>query len=161
MSLIYHWETIQIRYSKPTGPPELVQALLSMSSLTGPLSSSSGSLLTSDEVPQFLSDLVTRFNPDGDLPAILGPVVNQLLFHESLARPDGISGADAGWRGVLGGMEALVAVKPIAAMIPLLPEWNPQEASAPTFETTSLMGPLLRLSVFGREWVRYFPPFFV
>ena len=124
-----------------------------MSSLTGPLSSVTGTLLSSDDVPKFLVDLVSRFEPDGDLPLVLGPVVNQLLFHESLVRPEGIGGADAGWRGVLGGMEALVALKPIAAMIPLLPEWNPPEATAPTLEKLSLMGPLMRLGVFGSEWV--------
>ncbi|EJC98051.1 uncharacterized protein FOMMEDRAFT_171416 [Fomitiporia mediterranea MF3/22] len=139
--------------SKATGPPELVSNLLSLSSLTDPLSSSfSGTVLTADEVPLFLQDLVARFEPDGELDSVLGTTIRQLLFHVSLARPEGIGGADAGWRGVLSGLEALVAIKPIAVMMTRLPEWNPSSATASNIELTSLMGPLLRLSVFGREW---------
>lgn len=126
-----------------------------MSSLTDPLSSSpSYSVLTPSEIPPFLQDLARRFEPDDELISVLGSVVSQLLFHESLAKSDGLGGAVAGWRGVVGGIEALIGVKAIAQMIPKLPEWNPPSATASTLETSSLMGPLMRLSVFPREWVR-------
>lgn len=139
---------------KQTGSPELVSCLLSMSSLTDPLSSrSSGAILSANDVPLFLQDLVQRFEPEDELESVLGSTVKLLLFHESLARPEGLGGADAGWRGVVSGLEALVAIKAIAIMITKLPEWSPPTATAPNFELTSLMGPLLRLSVFGREWV--------
>ena len=111
------------------------------------------------EIEQFLFDLARRFEPDNDIDAILGPVVKGLLSHESLFRPDGLSGADAGWRGVIGGLEALVSVKSIAAMITRLDEWIPADATATTFENVSLMGPLCRLGLFGREWVRSWCPF--
>ncbi|PAV17237.1 ubiquitin conjugation factor E4 [Pyrrhoderma noxium] len=146
---------------KPTGPPELVSCLLSLSSLTDPLSSRlSGAILSSYEVPLFLQDLARRFEPDGELASVLGSTVNLLLHHESLLRPEGLGGADAGWRGVISGLEALVSVKPIAVMITQLPEWNPQDATAPDFEFKSLLGPLLRLNVFGKEWATIANAFF-
>lgn len=140
--------------SKVAGPLELVACLLALSSLTDPLSgSSSNGVLSPDDVPLFLNDLAQRFAPDDELTGVLGPVVKLLLSHECLTRPDGLGAAVAEWRGVVGGLEALVAVKPIAVMITQLPEWNPSDATAPTFEVKSLLGPLIRLSVFGREWV--------
>ncbi|KZT25406.1 hypothetical protein NEOLEDRAFT_1133784 [Neolentinus lepideus HHB14362 ss-1] len=136
------------------GPPELVQPLLSLSSLSAPLLSSSSprSTLGPSDIELFLHDLVRRFEPDGELESVLGPVVQHLLWHECLFRPGGIGGGDSSWRGVLGGLEALVAVKPIAVMITKMEAWNPPNATAPTIETVSLMGPLLRLGVFEREW---------
>ncbi|KAL5501546.1 UFD2 [Sanghuangporus vaninii] len=139
--------------SKPTGPPELVSSLLSLSSFTDPLSSSSSATtLSASEIPNFLQDLVQRFEPEGELESILGSTIKNLLFHASLARPEGLGGVDASWRGIVSGLEALVSIKPIAIMITKMPEWNPSSATAPTFELTSLMGPLLRLNVFPREW---------
>ncbi|KAJ2929740.1 hypothetical protein H1R20_g7339, partial [Candolleomyces eurysporus] len=137
------------------GPPELIKPLLSLSALSTPLFSSpnaSPTTLLPTEIEQFLFDLARRFEPDNEIDAILGPVVRGLLSHESLFRTDGLAGADAGWRGVIGGLEALVSVKPIAAMITRLDEWIPTDATAVTFESVSLMGPLCRLGLFGREW---------
>ena len=130
-----------------------MNSLLSLSSLTDPLSSSqSNTLLSASEVPQFLLDIAQRFEPEGSLPEILGDVIKRLCFNANLARPEGLGGADASWRGILGGLEALISVKPIAIAFTKLPEWNPPTAAAPNFELTSLMGPLLRLGVFGKEW---------
>lgn len=41
-------------------------------------------------------------------------------------------------------------------MIPRLDAWNPKDDSvnAYNFESKALLGPLLRLGVFEREWVR-------
>jgi ubiquitin conjugation factor E4 B len=54
-------------------------------------------------------------------------------------------------------MEALVGVKPIAEMITRMPRWLGEgfgvEVTAASFEKLSLMGPLLRLGTFSREWV--------
>lgn len=66
-----------------------------------------------------------------------------------------MGGADQSWRHVMGGLEALVSIKPIAIMLTQLEEWNPSTATAPNFETLSLLGPLLRLSTFGFEWVGF------
>lgn len=115
--------------------------------------STSASTLSATEVPDFLQDLVQRFEPEGELGSVLGTTIKTLLFHASLARPEGLGGVDASWRGIVSGLEALVAIKPIAIMITRMPEWNPPSATPPTFEFMSLLGPLLRLNVFPREWV--------
>ena len=45
-----------------------------------------------------------------------------------------------------------MSVKPVAAMITRLDEWNPKNADAASIERVSLMGPLCRLNVLGHEW---------
>lgn len=143
-------------HSRPLGPSELVEPLLSLSALSAPLLStptSSPNTLTPSDIDQFLQDLARRFEPDNEIDDILGPVVRQLLFHYSLFRPEGLGGGDASWRGVVSGLEVLVSIKSIAIMITRMEEWNPPNATAPTFEHRSLLGPLCRLGVFPREWV--------
>ena len=104
----------------------------------------------------FLLDLVRRFdNEDQELDGILAPVVRGLCFHESLFRPEGLAGGDASWRGIISGLEALVSVKAIGNAITRLEDFNPPNAQAHNIELTSLFGPILRLGVFDREWVRY------
>ncbi|RDB17892.1 Ubiquitin conjugation factor E4 [Hypsizygus marmoreus] len=140
---------------RPLGPPELVVPLLSLSLLSAPLLSTptaSPNTLTPSDIEQFLQDLARRFEPDNEIDDILGPIVRELLFHESLFRPEGLGGGDSSWRGVIGGLEMLVSVKSIAMMITRMEEWNPPNATAPTFERVSLLGPLCRLGVFMREW---------
>ncbi|KAF9077770.1 ubiquitin elongating factor core-domain-containing protein [Rhodocollybia butyracea] len=140
---------------RPLGPPELVEPLLSLSALSTPLYSSNitpPNKLSPVDVELFLQDLARRFEPDHEIDEVLGPVVRQLLFHESLFRPAGLGGGDAIWRGVVSGLEALVSVKAIAVMITRMEEWIPVNANAANFETLSLMGPLCRLNVFPREW---------
>ncbi|KAI0365724.1 ubiquitin conjugation factor E4 [Pilatotrama ljubarskyi] len=135
--------------SKPLGPAELVPSLMSLSTLSGPYLalSTSHSLLDASEIELFLQDLVRRFEPDNELDSVLGPVVQQLCFHPSIQ--EGF--ANDGWRSVISGLEALLSMKPIAAMITRLPQWNP-DVPAPQFEKASLLGPLLGLGVFEREW---------
>ncbi|KAG6816241.1 hypothetical protein H0H87_007478 [Tephrocybe sp. NHM501043] len=139
---------------RPLGPLELVAALLALSA-SDPLSSTrngSPNALTPSDIDQFLQDLARRFEPDNELDGVLGPVVKALLFHESLFRPEGLGGGDTSWRGVVGGLEALVSIKAIAAMITRMEEWNPSNVTAPNFERVAILGPLLRLGVFSREW---------
>ncbi|KAF5382739.1 hypothetical protein D9615_002873 [Tricholomella constricta] len=140
---------------RPLGAPELVTPLLSLSALSAPLlstPSASPNTLTPSDIEHFLQDLARRFEPDNEIDGILGPVVKGLLFHESLFRPEGLGGGDSSWRGVVGGLEVLVSIKSIAMMITRMEEWNPPNATAPTFEAMSLLGPLCRLGVFSREW---------
>ncbi|KAG1788098.1 ubiquitin elongating factor core-domain-containing protein [Suillus plorans] len=125
------------------GSHELLSPLLSLSALSTPLYAStttSQTTLAPTEVQPFLQDLVARF----------ADPVRVLLFHNIL------SGGDSAWRGVIGGMEALVGVKPIAEMITRMPQWLGEgfgvEVTAANFERLSLMGPLLRLGTFSREW---------
>lgn len=101
-----------------------------------------------------MQDIINRFAPEDGLADVLSPVVIKLLLHPSLSREEGLAASDPQWRGILTGLEALVSHKPIAVMITKMDEWNPADATAVTFETKSLMGPLLRLNVFSREWVR-------
>ncbi|KAG1809022.1 ubiquitin elongating factor core-domain-containing protein [Suillus variegatus] len=133
-------------FPQPAGRPlstlgshELLSPLLSLSALSTPLYAStttSQTTLAPTEVQLFLQDLVVRF---------ADPV-----------RGIGGSGGDSAWRGVIGGMEALVGVKPIAEMITRMPQWLGEgfgvEVTAANFERLSLMGPLLRLGTFSREW---------
>lgn len=148
---------------KPLGASELVDPLLSLSSLSAPLISSTTNpnTLGPSEIEPFLQDLTRRFEPENELDGILGPVVRLLLFHISLFRPEGLGGGDSIWRGVIGGLEALVSVKSIAVMITRLPEWLPANVTASNFERVTLMGPLCRLGVFGREWVSFICSLFV
>ncbi|CCL99711.1 uncharacterized protein FIBRA_01733 [Fibroporia radiculosa] len=137
------------------GPSELVASLLSLHSLSAPLFSSPASssrTLAPSEVEPFLQDMVKRFEPDNEIDGVLGPVVTQLCFHESLFRTEGLAGGVQTWRGVISGLEALVSIKSLAIMITRLDAWDPANALAPTFERVSLLGPLLRMGVFGREW---------
>lgn len=139
------------------GAPELVAPLIALSSLSAPLlsvSSSSQSVLYPSDVQPFLQDLARRFEPDNELDGVLGPVVRGLCFHESLFRPEGLAGGDASWRGIIGGLEALTSIKSIATMITRLEDFNPPDAQAHNIEMLSLFGPILRLGVFDREWVR-------
>jgi ubiquitin conjugation factor E4 B len=55
----------------------------------------------------------------------------------------------------VGGLEALVKVKGVPAVIVGMEEWAP-DVSAERFEKESSMGPLCRLGVFVREWVCFF-----
>lgn len=144
-------------HRRDLGPSELVAPLLSRSSLSAPLlstSASSPNTLSPFEVEPFLQDLAKRFEPENEIDGVLGPVVTQLCCHPSLFRPEGLAGGDASWRSVIGGLEALVSIKSIAMMITRLENWIPPNATAPDFERVSLLGPLLRLGVFEREWVR-------
>jgi hypothetical protein len=143
-------------FRKPLGPFELVNPLLSISALSAPLSNApTADVLGPTDVEQFLQDLARRFEVDDqiELEDVLGPVVRQLLFHPSLFRKEGLAGGDSSWRGVVGGLGALVSVKSIAIMITKMEEWIPSTANAANFEIISLMGPLCRLGVFAREWV--------
>lgn len=145
-------------HRRALGPPELIQPLLSLSALSAPLlsgPSSNPNTLSPSDIEQFLQDIARRFEPDNEIDGILGPVVRELLFHESLFRPEGLGGGDASWRGVVSGLEVLVSIKSIAVMITRMPEWIPENATAPTFERVSLLGPLCRLGVFSAEWVSF------
>lgn len=147
-----------ILHRRPLGAIELVTPLLHLSSLSTPLLSTTThtTILGPNDVEPFIQDLVRRFEPDDELDGVLGPVVVGLCHHESLFKPEGLASGDAGWRGIVGGLEVLVSNKSVANMIPRLDAWNPEGATASNFETVSLLGPLLRLGVFQREWVRPF-----
>jgi ubiquitin conjugation factor E4 B len=143
------------------GSHELLKPLLSLSALSTPLYASTAtpqSTLAPTEVQPFLQDLAARFTDPDELSNTLSTVVSILVAHSLIIPSEGIggSGGDSTWRGVISGMEALVGVKPIAEMITRMPRWLGEgfgvEVTAASFEKLSLMGPLLRLGTFSREW---------
>ncbi|KAG2356286.1 ubiquitin elongating factor core-domain-containing protein [Suillus spraguei] len=143
------------------GSHELLTPLLSLSALSTPLYASTTSpqtTLAPTEVQLFLQDLAARFTDPDELLNTLSTLVRTLVAHSLVMPSEGIggSGGDSAWRGVIGGMEALVGVKPIAEMITRMPQWLGEgygvEVTAANFERLSLMGPLLRLGTFSREW---------
>lgn len=139
---------------KALGAPELLPAFLSLSSLTSPpfAPSSSVEVFAPADLVDLFTDLSARFLGDG-LEDIVAPLLRLLCFHESLQRPEGLGGGDAAWRAVVAGLECLVGVKGVATVITRVEEWCPEDADAADLERRSLMGPLLRLGVFNREWV--------
>lgn len=75
-------------------------------------------MLPATDLESFLNDLGRRFGDDG-LEDVFSGVVNELM---TLIREDrhGLGGpgiGGQGWRAALGGLEALISVKPIAAMV--------------------------------------------
>jgi ubiquitin conjugation factor E4 B len=138
------------------GAIELLPVLLSLTNLASPLSSSTlgGGVLRPEDLDTFISDLVERFpSQEEQLDDVLGPVIRLLLFHPSLAKPEGIAGGDSGWRTIAAALNALVHHPAIAKMVARLEEWCPRDAAANEIERVSLLGPLARLGVFYREWV--------
>ena len=146
-------------YRKELGAPELLPAFLSISSLFSPLSvpSSSSQVLIPTDLVDLFTDLSVRFLDDG-LEEIVGPILRLLCFHPSLQRPEGLGGGDTAWRSIVAALECLVGVKGVAMVITRLDDWCPENADPSQLEHTSLMGPLLRLGVFNREWVSNYIP---
>ncbi|KAG9010260.1 hypothetical protein FRB94_010788 [Tulasnella sp. JGI-2019a] len=141
---------------KIVGPKELLPSLMGLatSSPLTYLSSSStvSETLESSDVEPFLADLAARFDGDG-LDEILGGVFKELIQLVSMDR-QGLMSTDveSSWRSALAAMEGLVAVKPIAAMMTRVPQWNPHGLTSSFIEFLSLLGPPARLSVFARDW---------
>ncbi|KAG2057236.1 hypothetical protein BDR06DRAFT_1037517 [Suillus hirtellus] len=120
------------------GSHELLSLLLSLSALSTPLYAStttSQTMLALTEVQPLLEDLAVCFT--------------------DLVHGIGGSGGDTAWHGVIGGMEALVGVKPISEMITRMLQWLGEGfrvvVTTANFERLSLMGLLLRLGKFSWE----------
>ncbi|KAF9013252.1 ubiquitin elongating factor core-domain-containing protein [Cyathus striatus] len=136
---------------KPLGSEELIPPLLSSLPSLVPFFPPTPH---PHHIPFCNRNLSRRFSPDGELDAVLSPTIRLLMYHPSLFRPEGLGGGDSGWRAVVSGLEALVGIKGIPEVITRMDEWCPADDSvdAANFEKVSLMGPLLRLGVFSREW---------
>ncbi|KAJ3574715.1 hypothetical protein NP233_g1573 [Leucocoprinus birnbaumii] len=154
--LIGSWKRLNLArtalHKKNYPPPDTQQALRTRNV---PATSRAQRLIQTPLIPPTWSnssqELAHRFEND-ELESVFGPVIKGLLFNECLFRPEGLAGGDAGWRGVISGLELLVSIRSVATLITRMPEFNPPEATAATIEKTSLLGPLCRLGVFGREW---------
>lgn len=116
-------------------------------------------MIVPTDLVDLFTDISARFLDDG-LEEIVGPIIQQLCFHPSLLRPEGLAGGDASWRSIVAALESLVGIKGVATVITRLDKWCPENAGPAQLEHTSLMGPLLSLGVFNREWVsRFSRPF--
>ncbi|KAF8517435.1 ubiquitin elongating factor core-domain-containing protein [Hysterangium stoloniferum] len=137
---------------KQCGAVELIPSLLSLSAIS-PLAaiSTSSTVIAPTDIVDFFTDLSNRFFGEG-LEDVMSPIFQQLCFHESLLRPEGLGGGDTAWRSVVAALECLTSIKGIATIITRLDAWCPEDATAADFEKRSLLGPLLRLGVFNREW---------
>lgn len=140
--------------NQPVGHAELAEALMKMSSFSGPLlaSTSDQILLGPGDMEQFIGDLGRRFENDG-LDEVLGPVAELVAWkNEALLRPQGLGGGDTGWRQAVGAIEALVSSKAVATMITKLPRWCPANLSPQVMEYGCLLGPLMRLHTMPHTW---------
>ncbi|CAE7116128.1 unnamed protein product [Rhizoctonia solani] len=138
-------------FSQPEGVPlgaqELLPSLLSLSS--APLNAGSTALgLGAGDVEAFIGDLAKRFVDDG-LDEIFGPIITMVI---GALPAEGLGSGGSEWRAVVGALEALVSDKHIATTFSRLPSWLPQDLAAYNIEFNSLLGPLARMGIFGREW---------
>ncbi|KAF8305671.1 hypothetical protein DL93DRAFT_2089352 [Clavulina sp. PMI_390] len=143
----------QPKTTKQLGIMELAVPLLSMSGAT-PLGSSVSTSLQAHEVEPFIRDLAKRFDGD-DLESTFGEALVNELMGVIIRDKGGLASSSLGiqsWRAGVSAMEALSAVKPLAAMIPRLPGWVNPQATGPTIELLSIIGPIARLGIFAREW---------
>ncbi|KAG8849515.1 hypothetical protein FRC20_002284, partial [Serendipita sp. 405] len=160
----------QPQTTKPLGVEELLPSLYALNSspsIFGSSSESSVLLNPSTDLVPFLTDIGNRFYQDG-LEDVLGEVVRRVVFGRNLAAgmvhttatlPQGMS--PSGWRSSVMAMECLCSIKPIAAMITSLPEWNPLPWNGETgsgvrngneHEKGSILGFVMRLGIFARDW---------
>ncbi|KIJ54955.1 hypothetical protein M422DRAFT_153298 [Sphaerobolus stellatus SS14] len=146
---------------KEYGAIELLPAFLGLSALVSPLAnpSSSTAIIAPADLFDLFTDISNRFLNDG-LEEIMTPILRMLCFHPSLQRPEGLGGGDSAWRSIVSGLECLVRIKGIATIIPNLSDWCPEDIGPADIEHKSLMGPLLRLGVFSREWPQIAPTYF-
>ncbi|KAF8713267.1 peptidyl-tyrosine sulfation, partial [Rhizoctonia solani] len=129
------------------GAQELLPSLLSLSS--APLNAGSTELgLGAGDVEAFIGDLAKRFADDG-MDEIFGPIITMVI---GALPAEGLGSGGSEWRAVVGALEALVSDKNVAMAFPRLPNWLPEHVTPHEVEFASLLGPLARMGIFGREW---------
>ncbi|GAB1520772.1 Ubiquitin conjugation factor E4 [Rhizoctonia solani] len=129
------------------GAQELLPSLLSLSS--APLNAGSTELgLGAGDVEAFIGDLAKRFADDG-IDEIFGPIITMVI---GALPAEGLGSGGSEWRAVVGALEALVSDKNVAMTFPRLPNWLPEHVTPHEVEFASLLGPLARMGIFGREW---------
>ncbi|CDZ97514.1 Ubiquitin fusion degradation protein-2 [Phaffia rhodozyma] len=138
---------------KPLGVIEFLPAFLSTlsPSPTHPIPSKH---LENLQFPQLLLELSIKF-ADGNefVTSLLSPALSFLLQAYWNGKKEDNQDLDGeGWRRCLACVKKIAEVKELAALLPTLPIWLLETASAPQIEFMSLLGPLTRLSVFPREF---------
>lgn len=108
----------QPKTSKPLGIKELAIPLLAMSGAT-PLGSSVSTSLQPHEVEPFIRDLAKRFEGDGVESTFGESLVNEILavIIKDAGGLDSPSLGIQSWRAGVSALDALTAVKPLAAMV--------------------------------------------
>ncbi|CCA73755.1 related to UFD2-ubiquitin fusion degradation protein [Serendipita indica DSM 11827] len=159
--------------TKPLGGAELLPPLFALASANSVFSATSPMaqdliLDPSSELQPFLSDLAKRFHQDG-LEEVLGGVVRSVAFSPHLAvgmvhttaTLSSTAVNPTSWRSAVAALECLFSIKPIAAMITTLPQWNPDIWNQETrtgvkngsdHEKSSILGMVMRLGIFARDW---------
>ncbi|BGP43552.1 Ubiquitin conjugation factor E4 [Rhodotorula kratochvilovae] len=140
---------------KPLGALELEPLLIPSSAVVPATQLSIG------DGPSLLTDLAARFTPsaandyESGLEDILAPLFTKwnahLLGHKIDIGGGGGAPGSLGYREILGAVQSLTEIKPVAACIPTIKSWDPASepgAAAHTLEYRSLLGPILRLSTF-------------
>jgi len=139
-------------HSKPLGSDELLPSLIALGTANTMFSAPSCELLSTSDVLPFLNDLVQRWEADG-LEEVLGGVVRSLAFHPVLKH--GFFEPSNQWQGIAAALHELLTIKPIARMVTSMDEWTvPDNCPTDQLERRSLLGPLFRMGVYAREWVR-------
>ncbi|WFD31009.1 RING-type E3 ubiquitin transferase [Malassezia sp. CBS 17886] len=88
---------------------------------------------------------------DGDVQAVVAQllgIADPRTSNAAAPRGEGMTIASLDWRPVLAAVGAATELRAVAAALPFLPTFSPANVTAPTLETDTLLGPLLRLSCF-------------
>ncbi|KAK9722707.1 Ubiquitin conjugation factor E4 [Basidiobolus ranarum] len=93
---------------------------------------------------EFLEELSIRFQDDG-IEEVLGPAftgISAVMRSQTLL---------SDFRTPLRTLSILTSIKPLAALIPKMPNWNPGNLPSKTLELVTLLGPFFKLSVFPED----------
>ncbi|KAJ2633580.1 Ubiquitin conjugation factor E4 [Coemansia sp. RSA 1290] len=107
-------------------------------------------LLTDDNpmaelLPELLSQLATRFAGDG-LPEVIAPIINELALRSLLRANRSL--LQPGFRSILAALDILTANRAIAAAVPFMPIFDPEDCNGRRMQTGTALGPFLALSAF-------------
>ncbi|KAJ2148819.1 Ubiquitin conjugation factor E4 [Coemansia sp. RSA 564] len=98
-----------------------------------------------EQLPELLSQLAARFANDG-LPEVIAPAISELGLrtlqraNRSLLQP--------GFRSILAALDTLTTNRQIAAAIPHMPTFDPEECNGRRMQTGTALGPFMALSGF-------------
>ncbi|KAK4046180.1 Ubiquitin conjugation factor E4 [Microbotryomycetes sp. JL201] len=152
---------------KPIGPIELEPLLNPAAKRPKTL------LLQPSDATALLTDLASRYAPsesngfEGGLENILEPLVTGLamrLLTQRIGLDAVAQGDGASWRDIIGAVQQLTELKPLASALTQMSRWDMTEderITAPAIEMACALGPFLRVSMFPETFPsiaqNYFP----
>ncbi|KAJ2544407.1 Ubiquitin conjugation factor E4 [Coemansia sp. RSA 1822] len=98
-----------------------------------------------EQLPELLSQMAARFANDG-LPEVIAPVISELGLR-SLQRANR-SLLQPGFRSILAALDTLTTNRQIAAAIPHMATFDPEDCNGRRMQTGTALGPFLALSGF-------------